>query len=331
MFFRHQLYNLINLIQPNQLNQLIQMKYKKIILAGGNGYLGKVLANYYKDKTDEIIILSRHEKQTEQNVRTVVWDGKSPGKWTAELVNADMLINLCGKNVNCRYTEKNKAEIIASRVRPTELLGLVIHDLFEPPKLWINVTSATIYRHAEDYPQDEATGEIGTGFSVEVCKAWETAFNKYDTPKTRKITLRMGIVLGREDGVFPRLLNLVKIGMGGRQGNGRQYVSWVHELDVARSTEWFADNPELQGIFNCTAPYAIKNTDLMQVIRKEYGYPFGLPAPEWLLNAGAIVIGTETELLLKSRWVMPKRLLDSGFEFQFEKVRVAVREIKSSV
>ncbi len=303
------------------------MKYKKIVLAGGNGYLGNVLANYYKDKTEEIVILSRREKQTEHNIRTVTWDGKTRGKWTAELVNADMLINLSGKNVNCRYTDKNKAEIIVSRVLPTELLGIVIQDLYEPPKLWINITSATIYRHAEDRPQDEETGEIGSGFSIDVCNAWETAFNKYETPKTRKVTLRMGIVLGREGSVFPRLLNLVKMGIGGMQGNGEQYVSWVHEHDAARSTEWFADNPELQGIFNCTAPIPIKNAELMHIIRKAYGTPIGLPAPEWLLEMGAIMIGTETELILKSRWVLPKRLLDSGFEFRYRNAEDAVKEI----
>ncbi len=303
------------------------MKYKKIVLAGGNGYLGTVLANYYKNKADEIVILSRHEKQTEHNIRTVVWDGKTRGKWTAELVNADMLINLCGKNVNCRYTQKNKAAIFASRLVPTELLGEVIHDLFEPPKLWINITSATIYRHAEDHPQDEETGEIGSGFSVDVCKAWEAAFNKYTNPKTRKIALRMGIVLGRGDGVFPRLLNLVKLGMGGRQGNGQQYVSWIHEYDAARITEWLLDHPELKGTFNCTAPYAIKNDRLMHIIRKTYGCPLGLPAPHWMLTAGAVVIGTETELILKSRWVKPKHLLDSGFKFQHEAAITAVKEI----
>jgi uncharacterized protein (TIGR01777 family) len=300
------------------------MKYKKVVLAGGNGYFGKVLANYYSDKTAEVVILSRHEKETDRNIRTVVWDGKTWGKWAAELVNADILINLCGKNVNCRYTDKNKAEILSSRVLPTQLLGLAIHDLAEPPKLWINVTSATIYRHAEDRPQDEATGEIGSGFSVEICQAWEKAFNKYDTPKTRKITLRMGIVLGRSDSVFPRLLNLVKLGMGGKQGNGRQYVSWVHERNVARSIEWFADHAELQGIFNCTAPVAERNDALMHIIRKVYGAPFGLPAPEWLLKIGAIMIGTEPELILKSRWVLPKRLVESGFKFKFETAEAAV-------
>lgn len=303
------------------------MKFNKIVLAGGNGYLGSVFANYYKDKAKEVVILSRTEKETEQNIRTVVWDGKNTGKWTAELVKADILINLCGKNVNCRYTEKNKAEIFASRLAPTELLGQVIAGLFEPPKLWINVTSATIYRHAEDHPQDEETGEIGSGFSVEVCNAWEAAFYKYKTPHTRKIALRMGIVLGRADGVFPRLLNLVKLGIGGMQGNGNQYVSWIHELDAARSTEWLSDHPELEGAFNCTAPYTVKNAELMRIIRKIYGVPFGLPAPNWLLEAGAVIIGTETELILKSRWVVPQRLLTSGFVFQFEDAEKAVSDI----
>ena len=303
------------------------MKYKKIVLAGGNGYLGRVLTKYYGDKAAEIVILSRHEKLQERNVRTVVWDGKTRGKWTADLVNADMLINLCGKNVNCRYTEKNKAEIFSSRLEPTELLGQVVHDLVEPPKLWINLSSATIYRHAEDRPQDEETGEHGEGFSVDVCEAWEYAFNKYETPKTRKITLRMGIVLGRSDSAFPRLLNLAKLGMGGPQGNGRQYVNWVHELDAARCTEWFADHPELEGIFNCTAPKPVKNSGLMRTIRKAAGWPFGLPAPKWLLEIGSVFIRTETELILKSRWVLPKRLLRSGFRFVFPDVEDAVADI----
>ncbi|MCR8559444.1 TIGR01777 family oxidoreductase [Mucilaginibacter sp. BJC16-A38] len=303
------------------------MKYKKIVLAGGNGYLGKVLADYYKDKAEEVVIISRREQETEHNIRTVTWDGKTRGKWTAELVNADMLVNLCGKNVNCRYTEKNKAEIYASRLQPTELLGEVIHDLFEPPKLWINITSATIYRHAEDRPQDEETGEIGTGFSVDVCRRWEAAFNKFETPKTRKVALRMGIVLGRSDSVFPRLLNLVKLGMGGMQGDGEQYVSWVHEHDVARTTEWLIDHQELKGVFNCTAPVPVKNSVLMRTIRKIYGMPFGLPAPAWLLEMGAVVIRTETELIFKSRWVLPKRLLESGFVFEYGEIGGAVREI----
>ena len=303
--------------------------YKKIVLAGGNGYLGTVLAKYYREKADEVIILARKQAPPKGNIRTVVWDGKSENGWTVHLTNADMLINLCGKNVNCRYTDKNKAEIITSRVLPTELLGHVIHKMTDPPKLWINITSATIYRHAEDHPQDEETGEIGYGFSIDVCNIWEETFWKSETPHTRKIALRMGIVLGRNDSVFPRLLNLTKLGMGGKQGTGEQYMAWVHEHDVVRSTQWLLDHPELQGTFNCTAPMAVKNADMMQTIRKSYGIPFGLPAPEWLLDMGALLIGTEPELILKSRWVVPKRLLDSGFVFQFEKAEHAIHDILS--
>ncbi|MDR6942318.1 TIGR01777 family oxidoreductase [Mucilaginibacter pocheonensis] len=303
--------------------------YKKIVLAGGNGYLGTVLAKYYKDKADEVIILARKQARAIDNIRTVVWNGKSENGWTVQLTGADMLINLCGKNVNCRYTEKNKAEIITSRVLPTELLGHVIHKMPDPPKLWINVTSATIYRHAEDHPQDEENGEIGYGFSIDVCNMWEDVFWKSETPRTRKIALRMGIALGRGDGVFPRLLNLARLGMGGKQGTGEQYVAWVHEQDVARSTQWLLDHPGLEGVFNCTAPVAVKNTDMMHTIRKAYGMPLGLPTPEWLLDIGARLIGTEPELILKSRWVKPKRLLDSGFKFQYEQAEHAVHDILS--
>lgn len=303
--------------------------YKKIVLAGGNGYLGTVLAKYYRNLADEVIILARKPKPVDGNVHTALWDGETEAGWTVHLTGADMLVNLCGKNVNCRYTEKNKREIVRSRVLPTELLGHVINKMTDPPKLWINLSSATIYRHAEDRQQDEETGEIGYGFSVDVCKIWEKTFFAADTPRTRKVALRMGIVFGRSDSAFPRLLNLARLGLGGRQGNGQQYMAWVHEQDAARSTQWLLDHADLQGVFNCTAPQGEKNTDMMRIIRKACGAPFGLPAPEWLLEIGAAMIGTETELVLKSRWVMPKRLLDSGFKFQFERAEYAVHQILS--
>lgn len=305
------------------------MKYKKIILAGGNGYLGSVLAAYYSTRAEEVIILSRRPKVSDGNTQTVVWDGETIGAWSDTLKGADMLINLCGKNVNCRYTEKNREEILRSRVVPTQLLGEAIAKCSEPPKMWINVTSATIYRHAEDRPQDEETGEIGYGFSIDICNSWEAAFFGCDTPGTRKVALRMGIVMGRHDGVFPRLLNLVKCGMGGKQGDGEQYMSWVHEQDVAACTEWLLQHEDMQGIYNCTAPNAIKNSDFMQTLRKAYGIPFGLPAPEWLLEIGAVIIGTETELILKSRWVVPAKLEQSGFRFQYAEAGHAIHDILS--
>ncbi|WP_256006292.1 TIGR01777 family oxidoreductase [Pedobacter deserti] len=306
------------------------MKYNKIVLAGGSGYLGQVLSKYYRYLAKEVIVLGRKYKASEGNIRTVLWDGVNEGEWKNTLNGADLLINLCGKNVNCRYTEENKAEIIYSRVIPTALLGSVIAELEHPPRVWINITSATIYRHAEDCPQDEEAGNIGYGFSIDVCRQWEETFFNTNTPLTRKIALRMGIVFGRKDGAFPRLLNLVKFGLGGKQGDGQQYVSWVHEQDAAKCTEWLLNREELNGVINCTAPEPIKNSQLMGLIRNAYGVPFGLPAPAWLLEIGAKVIGTETELILKSRWVLPKRLLDSGYSFLFPKAEYAVKDLLST-
>lgn len=305
------------------------MKYKKIVLAGGNGYLGGVLASFYKPFAHEIIILSRQAKADDGNVKTVLWDGRTEGEWKQSLNDADLLVNLCGKNVNCRYTKENKTEIINSRIIPTALLGSMISDMKNPPKLWINITSATIYRHAEDRPQDEETGEIGYGFSIDVCRQWEEIFLSTNTPHTRKVALRMGIVLGRKDAAFPRLLNLVKFGLGGKQGDGEQYVSWVHEQDAAKCTEWLINHEELHGVINCTAPEPVKNAQLMHIIRNAYGLPFGVAAPAWLLEIGAKLIGTETELILKSRWVLPKRLLDSGYSFLFSKANHAVKDLLS--
>jgi len=305
------------------------MQYHKVVLAGGNGYLGTVLAQYYKELASEVIILSRKPAPAINNITTMVWDGKTESDWVKALESADLLINLCGKNVNCRYTPQNKQEIISSRIVPTTLLGKVIAGLSHAPKLWINVTSATIYRHAEDHAQDEDTGEIGYGFSIDVCKQWEQTFFDSLTPGTRKVALRMGIVLGHNDGVFPRLLNLVKLGMGGKQGDGEQYVAWVHKHDVARITDWLMQHADIDGIINCTAPEAVKNHELMRIIRRAYGIPIGLPAPQWLLEIGAMVIGTETELILKSRWVAPKRLLDAGFRFQFPQAQHAIHDILS--
>ena len=305
------------------------MNDHKIILAGGNGYLGGLLAKHFSEIAEKVIILARKPQAQNGNITTVLWDGKTTDSWVEELEGADLLINLCGKNVNCRYTQKNQQEIINSRVLPTRLLGNTIKNLIKPPKLWINVTSSTIYRHAEDHPQDEYTGEIGSGFSIDVCKAWENSFFETELPQTRRVALRMGIVLGKTDGAFPRLLNLVKFGLGGRQGDGKQYVNWVHEQDAIRAIAWLFNQEQINGIVNCTAPHAVTNEALMQSIRKAYGIPFGLPTPAWLLSIGAAIIGTETELILKSRWVKPAILLEHGFEFQYGTIDEAIQDILS--
>jgi NAD dependent epimerase/dehydratase family enzyme len=186
----------------------------KIVLAGGSGYLGQVLADFYKTHAGEIVILSRKPRRSSANIRYAVWDGSTAGSWTKELGGCELLINLSGRNVNCRYTKKNRAEILQSRIGTTSLLGKVIAGLADPPRVWINLASSTIYRHAEDRFQDEEKGETGAGFSVDVCKAWEKTFWDAATPLTKKIILRTAIVFGKMDGVIPRLVNLVKMGMG---------------------------------------------------------------------------------------------------------------------
>jgi uncharacterized protein len=302
---------------------------RKIVLAGGSGYIGTVLAQYFNAKAQEIVILSRQEAAASGSVRWVRWDGRQAGDWVQELEGADLLVNLCGKNVNCRYTPENRQAILRSRLEPTEALGLAISQLQDPPKCWIQFASATIYRHAEDRPQDEQEGEIGTGFSVDVCTAWEDVFWKQHAGKTRKIVLRVSLVLGRGDGVFPRLKNLVRAGLGGQQGHGRQMVSWIHEDDLARITEWCYEQGKDGAVYNATAPEPLMNHVLMKAFRKAYGIPVGLPAPKWLLEIGAALIGTETELILKSRWVVPRRLQEEGFRFQYARAEHAVDELMS--
>lgn len=304
--------------------------FNKIILAGGSGYLGTVLTDHYRDKAREIILFSRSGAQKKPGARVVPWDARTSGNWIKELEGADLLVNLCGKNVNCRYTARNKAEIFQSRLVPTTLLGNAVAAMENPPKVWINVASATIYRHAEDRPQDEESGEAGSGFSVDVCKAWEESFWKVETPKTKKILLRVGIVLGRSEGAFPLLKRLALFGTGGHQGTGTQYISWIHEQDFARCTEWVFNRGRDGGVYNCTAPGAIPNRRFMQLLRKSLGVPVGLPSPQWLLEFGAKLIGTETELVLKSRWVYPKRLLQEGFTFHFPEPEHAINEILST-
>lgn len=299
----------------------------KVVLAGGSGYLGSVLADFFGAKANEVIILSRKKLANKGNVRTVLWDAKHLDSWVNELEGTDLLVNLTGKNVNCRYTQQNRAEILNSRLDATRVLGQAIRKLKVPPGVWIQCASATIYRHAEDRFMDEDHGEIGSGFSVDVCKAWEEIFWKQDSPLTRKILLRTGIVLGKSDGVFPRLFNMVRSGLGGKQGNGKQFMSWIHEADVAGIIYWLYNNETVNGTFNCTAPSPLPNAEFMDTIRKAIGIPIGLPASAWLLTLGAWIIGTETELILKSRWVMPTSLLDVGYSFQFPDLGSAVQDI----
>ncbi|WP_291907915.1 TIGR01777 family oxidoreductase [Chitinophaga sp. CB10] len=302
------------------------MKNKKIVIAGGSGFIGRSLAGIWGND-HQVTILSRHDPQC-PHAAWVQWDGLHTGSWAAALEEADILLNLSGKSVNCRYNEANKAEIFRSRITPTQTLGKAVLACTHPPKLWINAGSATIYRHAEDRPMDEFTGEIANDFSVQVCKQWEQAFNEITLPHTRKAILRIGITLGWEKGgVMQPFCNLVKFGLGGRQGSGLQRFTWVHIADVAGMITWLSEHPALQGVFNCTSPFPVLNKTFMGTLRKQAGHFVGLPAPAWLLKPGALLIGTETELLLKSRWVVPTRALQEGYAFKYPKLDAAIADI----
>ncbi|MCC8410715.1 TIGR01777 family oxidoreductase [Mucilaginibacter sp. UR6-1] len=302
------------------------MKYNKVILAGGSGYLGMILAEHFSKQAHEVVIFSRNPKTAAKNIKMIYWDGHTIGDWATHLNNSDVLINLTGKSVNCRYNERNKAEIFASRLNATRVLGKALKQTNNPPKVWINAASATIYRHAEDRPQDEYTGELGTGFSVDVCKQWEQAFAEQHVPGIRKLALRISVVLGSNGGVANYYLNLARFGLGGIQGSGKQYFSWVHEDDITGSIDFLLDNPTLEGAFNIASPYPIQNNKLMATIRKAVGVPFGLPATKWMLEIGTLLLRTETELILKSRWVLPTRLTEAGYIFKVPDIKQAIEK-----
>ncbi|RYY40856.1 MAG: TIGR01777 family protein [Chitinophagaceae bacterium] len=303
------------------------MKYQKIVIAGGTGYLGTVLARPFRFTCRRLVILTREAHADTDNIRFVQWDGKSPGDWCRELYDADAIINLCGKEVDCRYTAENRARLHASRLLPTRALAQAVADCSVPPRVWLNASSATIYRHADDGAQQEDNGAIGTGFSVELCCDWEEAFFRTETAATRKIALRTSFVLGRGDGAFKKLRALVTAGLGGRQGSGRQMVSWIHEQDFAWAVEWLIANPHAEGAFNVTAPNPVRNAEMMRTIRNACGIPLGIAAPAWLLRWAARIIGTEPELMLKSRWVLPQKLTSGGFRFYYETLEHAVQDL----
>lgn len=286
----------------------------KIVIAGGTGYLGKLLTEFYtKEKENQIYILTRNQKLNYDNVSFIQWDGKTKGYWTQYLEGTDVLINLTGKSVNCRYTQKNKKEIYESRLQSTAVLCEVVQNLKVPPNVFIQSSSATIYEHSEDTFMTEKDGEIGIDFSMDVCKKWEQLFNSFKFENTRKIITRTSIVLGNRGGAFPLMKKMTQFGFGGKQGNGKQFISWISEQDYVDAIHYLIDKPS--GVYNICVPNPIRNYSFQKELRKKLRIKVGINAPKLLLNIGAKIIGTETELLLKSRKVYPQNLLDLGFEF----------------
>jgi len=300
---------------------------KKLVIAGGTGFLGEALIKHFENEMDEIVVLSRSESKNSGKITYLKWDAKTLGSWCPKLEGATAVINLCGKSVDCRYTEKNKAIIFSSRLDSTKIIGDAILKCKNPPKIWINGASATIYRNSENTPMTEAKGEIGSGFSVEVCKAWENVFNSFTMPSTRKINLRISLVLGKSGGVFPVLMNVVKKGLGGTMSTGKQQVSWVHIEDFCNIINWMIENEKANGVYNIVAQQPVTNKNLMQLLRKKSNTKIGLPAPKWMLEIGAFFMRTQTELILKSRYAVPEKLLNEGFKFKYNTIEDCVGDL----
>lgn len=291
----------------------------KIVLAGGTGFIGEYFNKQFKILGYDVEVISRS--------KYIFWDDEAG--IIAALNGAEMLINLAGKSVNCRYNDTNKREILNSRLTTTRILGNALKSCTNPPPLWINSSTATIYRHAEDHAMTEANGEIGSGFSVDVATEWEKAFYDFETslPGTRFVALRTSIVLGKNGGVMIPYTNLTKFGLGGIQGNGNQMFSWIHVEDMFNIVQFIQNKKHLTGNFNCSAPNPVTNREQMKLFREKMNKSFGLPASKWMLTLGAVFLGTETELVLKSRWVIPERLEQAGFEFSFPTLNKSLEDI----
>jgi uncharacterized protein (TIGR01777 family) len=309
------------------------MKSRRIILAGGSGFLGRILREHFLGKGGGVVVLTRSPKGANGAGRECFWDGRSVGEWTRVLEGADVLINLAGRSVDCRYHARNRKQMMDSRVDSTRVLGEAIAQCANPPGVWLNSSTATIYKHTFGPAWDEngevgATPEARDAFSIEVAKAWEREFNAAPTPHTRKVALRTAMVFGHgANSVFPVLCRLAHFGLGGCMASGRQYVSWIHEADLCRAIDWLIEHDGFSGPVNVSAPNPVTNREMMATVRELCRVPFGLPAAAWMLEVGAFFLRTETELIIKSRRVVPCRLLADGFEFRFPELRPALEDL----
>ncbi len=299
---------------------------QKIIIAGGTGFLGQAIIDSFSNTDTEIIVLSRKIHPARTNVIYVQWDAENEGNWQTVLENSTAIINLVGKSVNCRYTEKNKQEIIQSRVKSTLLIARAILTCKNPPKVWINAGSAAIYGDGGNHILTE-NSPLGDGFPAEVCKFWEEAFFKIPTPMTRKVLFRIGLVFQRNIGLLAPFKNIVKFGLGGKVGSGQQYISWIHQDDFTNIIKLAIERNDFKGIYNASSPEPVTNEVFLKTLRKALNIPFGIPTPAFMLKIGAIFIGTEAELLLKGRRVVSSELQHYDFQFQYNNLNIAFKNL----
>src|SRR5690349_15742960 len=297
----------------------------KIVLPGGTGQVGTLLARAFVADGHEVVVLSRNPREAPW--RVVGWDGETVGKWAAEIDGADAVVNLAGRSVNCRYNAENRRQIKESRVKSSRAVGEAIARAARPPRVWLQASTATIYAHRYDAANDEYTGILGGNepnapstwrFSIDVARAWEQTFNDAVTHRTRKVALRSAMTLSPDvGGVFDTLLRLARRGLGGAAGDGRQFMSWIHYEDFVAAVRWLIEHDEIDGVVNVASPNPLPNAEFMRILRDAAGISVGLPTRKWMLEVGALFMRTETELILKSRRVVPARLLEHGFTFTF--------------
>ena len=298
----------------------------RIVIPGGTGQVGGILRRRYAAAGHDVVVLSRRTETLEPGVRHRTWDGRSVGGWAEELDDADVVINLAGRSVNCRYTDENRAQMMGSRVDSTRAIGLALEQVARPPSVWLQMSTATIYADRYDAPNDEATGIIGGQepgvpasweFSVRIAQQWEAAQQEATLPHTRRVALRTALVMSPDrGGIFDYLLWLARLGLGGPVAGGRQYVSWIHADDLCRAVDLLVDRSDLDGPVNLAAPTPLPQRELMRDLRRAWGRRPGLPATHAMARLGAWALRSDTELLLKSRYVAPERLLLAGFSFE---------------
>jgi len=299
---------------------------RSIVLAGGSGFLGRALARELIARDYEVVVLSRAPGRQTGRSMEILWDGKNSGEWIQCLDGATAMVNLSGRSIQCRYTPENLRELTASRVDSVLVLADAMNRVTRPPRVWVQAGAVGFYGDPKDRLCDE-TSPAGCDTLAGICQPWETSFNSAPAPKSRRVLLRIGFVLGRDGGALPLLAGLTKWFLGGTVGNGQQFISWIHVGDLSRMFIEAIERDELSGTFNAVGPNPVTNREFMRELRHALHRPWSPPAPAWAVKLGSRMMGTEPSLALTGCRVAPKHFLDAGFKFQFPELHGALENL----
>lgn len=305
---------------------------KDVLIFGGSGHIGAAMRRHLDPERYRIKNITRRPRTPED----VAWDGKTKGEWTKLLETSDVVVNLAGRRVHCRYNAENLQEMMDSRIDSTRVLGEAIAECQNPPAVWLQSSTATLYAHTFGPPNDDVSGVIGGNepglpdvwrYSLKIARNWEEELDRASTPHTRKVAMRMAVMMGTDrDSAFDIFSRLTRVGLGGQLSSGRQFVSWIHERDLVRGMQFLIES-DLAGPVNLAAPNPLAQVDFARELRKAWSVPFGLPAAAWMVNLGAYLLDGDAEIVMKSRRVVPKRLTDAGFCFEYPTWPEAARDL----